>query len=235
MARAVGIDLGTTNSVVSVLEAGEPVVIPNAEGPEPPRRWSGSPRTARSLVGEVAKRQAITNPDRTVRSVKRHIGDKDVVDRRRRQEVDAAGDLRADPRQAQARRRGVPRRHGHSGRRHGAARTSTTRSARPPRRPARSPGSRCCGSSTSRRAAALAYGLDKRARPDDPRVRPRRRDVRRLAARDRRGRVRGQGHPRRHAAGRRRLGSARDRLDGQGVQEQPRRSTWRPTGWRCSA
>jgi molecular chaperone DnaK len=77
MARAVGIDLGTTNSVVSVLEAGEPVVIPNAEGSRTTPSVVGFAKNGEILVGEVAKRQAITNPDRTIRSVKRHMGSKD--------------------------------------------------------------------------------------------------------------------------------------------------------------
>ncbi|HEX9693906.1 MAG TPA: molecular chaperone DnaK [Actinomycetota bacterium] len=77
MPRAVGIDLGTTNSVVSVLEAGEPVVIPNAEGSRTTPSVVGISRNGEILVGEVAKRQAITNPDRTVRSVKREMGRKD--------------------------------------------------------------------------------------------------------------------------------------------------------------
>jgi molecular chaperone DnaK len=75
MPRAVGIDLGTTNSVVSVLEAGEPVVIPNAEGARTTPSVVGFSKNGEILVGEVAKRQAITNPDRTIRSVKRHMGD----------------------------------------------------------------------------------------------------------------------------------------------------------------
>ncbi|MBI3648502.1 MAG: molecular chaperone DnaK [Actinobacteria bacterium] len=79
MARAVGIDLGTTNSVVAILEAGEPVVIPNAEGSRTTPSVVGFSKNAEILVGEVAKRQAITNPDRTVRSVKRHMGSKDWV------------------------------------------------------------------------------------------------------------------------------------------------------------
>jgi molecular chaperone DnaK len=77
MARAVGIDLGTTNSVVSVLEAGEPAVVPNAEGSRTTPSVVGFSKSGEILVGEVAKRQAITNPDRTVRSVKRHMGSKD--------------------------------------------------------------------------------------------------------------------------------------------------------------
>jgi molecular chaperone DnaK len=80
MAKAVGIDLGTTNSVVSVLEAGEPVVIPNAEGGRTTPSIVGFSKTGEVLVGEVAKRQAITNPDRTIRSVKRHMGTNWTVD-----------------------------------------------------------------------------------------------------------------------------------------------------------
>ena len=74
MPKAVGIDLGTTNSVVSVLEAGEPTVIPNSEGGRTTPSIIGFSKGGEVLVGEVAKRQAITNPDRTLRSVKRHIG-----------------------------------------------------------------------------------------------------------------------------------------------------------------
>ncbi|MBK9179993.1 MAG: molecular chaperone DnaK [Acidimicrobiales bacterium] len=74
MPKAVGIDLGTTNSVVAVLEAGDPVVIPNAEGSRTTPSVVAFSKTGEVLVGEVAKRQAITNPDRTIRSVKRHMG-----------------------------------------------------------------------------------------------------------------------------------------------------------------
>src|SRR5437660_10475364 len=77
MPRAVGIDLGTTNSVVAVLEGGEPLVIPNAEGSRITPSVVGCSRRGEILVGEVAKRQAITNPDRTVRSIKRDMGRKD--------------------------------------------------------------------------------------------------------------------------------------------------------------
>ena len=80
MPKAVGIDLGTTNSVVSVLEGGEPVVIPNAEGARTTPSIVGFSKTGEVLVGEVAKRQAITNPDRTIRSVKRHIGENWSID-----------------------------------------------------------------------------------------------------------------------------------------------------------
>ena len=74
MAKAVGIALGPTNSVVPVLEAGEPVVIPNAEGARTTPSIVAFSKSGEVLVGEVAKRQAITNPDRTFRSVKREMG-----------------------------------------------------------------------------------------------------------------------------------------------------------------
>jgi molecular chaperone DnaK len=75
MAKAVGIDLGTTNSVVSVLEGGDPVVIPNSEGARTTPSVVAFSKSGEVLVGEVAKRQAITNPDRTFRSIKRHMGE----------------------------------------------------------------------------------------------------------------------------------------------------------------
>jgi molecular chaperone DnaK len=74
MARAVGIDLGTTNSVVSVLEGGEPTVIANAEGQRTTPSVVAFSKSGEVLVGEIAKRQAVTNVDRTISSVKRHMG-----------------------------------------------------------------------------------------------------------------------------------------------------------------
>jgi molecular chaperone DnaK len=85
MPKAVGIDLGTTNSVVAVLEAGDPVVIPNAEGSRTTPSVVAFSKGGEVLVGEVAKRQAITNPDRTIRSVKRHMGTSWKID------IDAKG------------------------------------------------------------------------------------------------------------------------------------------------
>jgi molecular chaperone DnaK len=75
MARAVGIDLGTTNSVIAVLEGGEPTVIPNAEGARTTPSVVAFAKNGEVLVGEVAKRQATTNVDRTIRSIKRHMGE----------------------------------------------------------------------------------------------------------------------------------------------------------------
>src|ERR1700716_907323 len=80
MSKAVGIDLGTTNSVVSSLEAGEPAVIPNSEGARTTPSVVAFSKSGEVLVGEVAKRQAITNPDRTIRSVKRHMGTNWTID-----------------------------------------------------------------------------------------------------------------------------------------------------------
>ena len=80
MARAVGIDLGTTNSVVSVLEGGEPVVIANAEGARTTPSVVAFAKNGEVLVGQSAKNQAVTNVDRTIRSVKRHMGEDWTVD-----------------------------------------------------------------------------------------------------------------------------------------------------------
>src|SRR6478609_1629503 len=77
MAKVIGIDLGTTNSVVAVMEAGEPTVIPNAEGSRlTPSVVAVNPKSGERMVGQVAKRQAITNPDNTIFSIKRFMGRK---------------------------------------------------------------------------------------------------------------------------------------------------------------
>jgi molecular chaperone DnaK len=77
MAKTVGIDLGTTNSVVAVMEGSQPVVIPNAEGSRTTPSVVAFTKTGERLVGQLAKRQAITNPDRTISSIKRHMGEGD--------------------------------------------------------------------------------------------------------------------------------------------------------------
>ncbi|MBR3953444.1 MAG: Hsp70 family protein, partial [Oscillospiraceae bacterium] len=74
MAKIIGIDLGTTNSCVAVMEAGEPVVIPNPEGARTTPSVVGFSKTGERVVGQAAKRQAVTNPERTVTSIKRHMG-----------------------------------------------------------------------------------------------------------------------------------------------------------------
>ena len=74
MGKIIGIDLGTTNSCVSVMEGGEPVVIANAEGSRTTPSVVAFSKDGERMVGQVAKRQAITNPDRTIASIKRHMG-----------------------------------------------------------------------------------------------------------------------------------------------------------------
>ena len=96
MSRAVGIDLGTTNSVVSVLEGGEPTVIANAEGGRTTPSVVAFSKAGEVLVGEIAKRQAVNNIDRTIASVKRHMGTDWTVaidDKK----YTAAGNLRPHP------------------------------------------------------------------------------------------------------------------------------------------
>ena len=77
MSKIIGIDLGTTNSVVAVMEGTQPVVIPNAEGSRTTPSVVAFTKTGERLVGQLAKRQAITNPDRTISSIKRHMGEGD--------------------------------------------------------------------------------------------------------------------------------------------------------------
>ena len=223
MARAVGIDLGTTNSVVAVLEAGEPVVIPNAEGSAHHavrRRVLEERRDA----GRARSPSGRPSPTRTARSVRssatwaRRTGRSS-----RRQGMDPAGGQRADPAQAQARRRGLPGRYRDPGRHHrprvlrrrAAPGHQGGRADRGPRGAAHH--------QRAHRGRARLRARQAGHRADGARLRPRRRHVRRLADGDRRRRVRGQGHPRRHASGRRRLGPADHRLPGQGVQERARR------------
>ncbi|MFL5360775.1 MAG: Hsp70 family protein, partial [Myxococcales bacterium] len=76
MAKVIGIDLGTTNSCVAVMEGGDPVVIPNSEGSRTTPSMVGFTESGERLVGQIAKRQAITNPEATVFAVKRLIGRK---------------------------------------------------------------------------------------------------------------------------------------------------------------
>ena len=234
MAKAVGIDLGTTNSVVSVLEAGEPVVIPNAEGGGRRPRSSGFSKTGEVLVGEVAKRQAITNPDRTIRSVKRHMGTSWTVDIDGKdytaQEIsarilsklkrDAEAYLGDTVTQAVIT---VPAYFDD-------AQRTATKEAGADRRPR--------GPAHHQRADGRRTGLRARQgghRPHRPGLRPRRRDLRRLRPRDRRGRLRGEVDLGQHQARRRRLGRRGHRLAGDRVQEHRGRRPVRTTRWPCSA
>ena len=170
--KIIGIDLGTTNSVVAVMEGGDPVVIPNAEGGRTTPSVVAFTKDGERLVGQVAKRQAVTNPKQTIFSIKRFMGRRlneipeeikrvpyKVVERPqrprggrdRRQDVHPARDLRDDPAEDEADGGGLPRHHGRPRRSSPCPRTSTTPSGRPPRTPARSPASTCSASSTSPR------------------------------------------------------------------------------------
>ena len=160
MARAVGIDLGTTNSVVAVLSGGEPEVIANSEGSRTTPSVVAFAKNGEVLVGEVAKRQAVTNVDRTIRSVKRHMGDPNW-------KVDIDGKS-YNPQEISARVLQKLKRDAESylgetspTRSSPSRRTSTTPSARPPRRPAQIAGMNVLRIVNEPTAAALAYGLDK--------------------------------------------------------------------------
>ena len=208
MARAVGIDLGTTNSVVAFSRAASPPSSPTPRGRGPRRRVVAFAKNGEVLVGEVAKRQAVTNVDRTIRSVKREIGHR-LEGQDRRQGLHAAADQRLHPAEAQAGRRGLPRRdgdrrgHHRAGllRRRAAAGHQGGRRDRRPERPAHH-------QRAHRGRAGLRPGQGRQG-ADDPGLRPRRRHLRRVPARDRRRRRRGQGDQRRQPPRRRRLGPAR--------------------------
>ena len=129
MAKTIGIDLGTTNSVVAVMEAGEPKVIPNEEGSRTTPSVVAFTKTGERLVGQVAKRQSITNPENTIYSIKRFMGRRyeevteelkmvpfkvepegdHVVIVAQGQEVHAAADLRHDSAKAEEGSRRLPR------------------------------------------------------------------------------------------------------------------------------
>ena len=111
MSKIIGIDLGTTNSCVAVMEGGEPVVIANSEGARTTPSVVGFTKTGDRLVGQVAKRQAITNPERTIASIKRHMGSDYKVN------IDGKaytppGDQRDHSAKAEERRRELPGRQG---------------------------------------------------------------------------------------------------------------------------
>ena len=151
MSKIIGIDLGTTNSVVAVMEGGEPTVITNPEGNRLTPSIVAFTKAGERLVGQVAKRQAVTNPENTIFSIKRFMGRKfdevneemkmvpfrvvRAVERRRahlggRQGVLAAGNLRDDSAEAEAGGRGISRPAGDRRPSSPCRRTSTTRSGR---------------------------------------------------------------------------------------------------------
>ena len=255
MAKTIGIDLGTTNSCMAVLEGSEPTVIPNAEGGRTTPSVVAFGRDGQRLVGAPAKRQQVTNPaehdllDQAVHGpqVRRGLGGdedrplrgREGPERRRPRQgrgegVRTAGDLGDDPPEAQGRRRGVPRRAGDGRGRHrsrvlqqrAAGGDEGRRQDRRAQRPAHH--------QRADRGGARVRARQGRRRAHDPRLRPRRRDVRRLRPRARRGRLPRQGDERRQPPRRRQLRQGDRRLDDRGVQARPGHRPRRRTRWRSS-
>jgi hypothetical protein len=242
MAKVIGIDLGTTNSVVAVMEGGDPVVIPNAEGGRTTPSVVAFTKDGERLVGQVANaRRSRTRRTRSSRSsgswaarearstARRRLVPYEVDGRtgprrgtraERGQDVHAAGDLRDDPAEDEADGGGLPGQRGDAGGDHGAG--VLQRRAAPGdegRRQDRGSG----GAAHHQRADGGGAGL----RPgqeegrEDRGLRPGRRHVRHLDPGAGRRRLRGEGDERRHAPGRRRLRPEDHRLAGRGVQEGP--------------
>ena len=161
MSKVIGIDLGTTNSVVAVMEGGEPTVITNTEGSRLTPSVVGFSKTGERLVGQLAKRQAVSNPENTISSIKRHMGENYTVDIQGKkytpQEISAMilQKLKEDAESylgEKSRRLSSPFRH-----------TSTTASARLRKMLARSPASTFSVSSTNRRQLPSLTALIKAA------------------------------------------------------------------------
>ena len=251
MAKVIGIDLGTTNSCVAVMDGKTPKVIENSEGGRTTPSIVAFTSDGERLVGQPAKRQAVTNPQRTIFAVKRLIGRRfedptvkedqklvpyKIVQRRqwrrlgrgRRQEILPLADLRLHPAEDEGDRRGLSRREGREGGHHRPG--LFQRRAAPGhqgRRQDRRPRSAPHHQRADRGGARLRHGQE--GRQDHRGLRPRRRHLRHLHPRDRRRRVRGEVDERRHFPRRRRLRHApRPLLRGR-VQEGPgHRSPERP-------
>ena len=255
MAKTIGIDLGTTNSCMAVLEGGEPTVIPNAEGGRTTPSVVGFTKDGQRLVGAPARRQQVTNPQNTIFSIKRFMGRKfDEVSEEMTivpyevvkgpnddVRVKAGGKEYAPPeisamilQKLKADAEAYPRRDGHR-RGHHRPRVLQQRAARGDegRRQDRRP-QRPAHHQRADRGRARVRPRQGGRRPDDPRLRPRRRHVRRVGARARRGRLRGQVDERRQPPRRRQLRQGGRRLDGRRVQARPGHRPRAPTRWRCS-
>ena len=257
--KVIGIDLGTTNSVVAVMEGGDPVVIPNAEGGRTTPSVVGFTKDGERLVGQIAKRQAVTNPKNTVFSIKRFMGrriDEVQEEIKRVPYKVVAGPNDVATVEVQGKRYTPPEISamilqkmkqtaedylGHTvdeGGRH-RARVLQRRAApgdegrRQDRRPRRAAHHQRADGGRARLRPRQEEGREGR------RLRPRRRHVRHLGSRAVRRRrlapVRGEVHQRRHAPWRRRLRPARDRLARRRVQARPGASTSRRIRWRSSA
>ena len=215
MSKVIGIDLGTTNSVVAVLEGGDPKVIANSEGGRTTPSVVAFSKEGERLVGQVAKRQAVTNPENTIFSIKRFMGRKyaEVSEEQKMvpykvveasngdARIDASGkpllparDLRDDPAEAQAGGRGLPRREGDEGGHHGSRLLQRLAA---PGHEGRRPDRRARGAAHRQRADRGRAGVRPRQEEgrDDRRLRLRRRHLRHLDARGR-ARVSSRSSPR---------------------------------------
>ena len=242
MSKIIGIDLGTTNSCVAVMEGGDPVVIPNAEGNRTTPSVVAFSKTGERLVGQVAKRQAITNPSNTVFSIKRFMGRKsaEVTEemkmvpfkvvcgaQRRRPRLTAGGKEYSPPEiSAMILKKLKEAAEAYLGEKVTRAVITVPAYFNDSQRQATKDAGQIAGL-TVERHRQRADGRRARLRPrqeerrDDRRLRLRRRHVRHLDPRGRRRRRRGQVHQRRHAPRRRRHRPADHRLDPRRVQERP--------------
>ena len=234
MAKAIGIDLGTTNSVVAVMEGGKPTVIINSEGSRLTPSVVAFTKTGERLVGQIAKRQAVLNPENTIYSAKRFIGrrysevavgdqERSLQSRRRPerrralryhgQAICARRDFRAGAAQARRRRGKISRR---EGQRRGDHRAGLFQRRAAPGDQRRRQDRRPQRAAHHQRADGGGARLRPRQKEErnDPGVRSRRRHVRRLDPRRRRRRLRSPLDLGRYAPGRRRFRQAAGGLDG---------------------
>ena len=254
--KIIGIDLGTTNSVVAVMEGGDPVVIPNAEGGRTTPSVVAFTKDGERLVGQVAKRQAVTNPKRTIFSIKRFMGRRlnEIVEETKRVPYEvvegpnglaAVEDRRQDgtrPPEISAMILQKMKQTAEDYLGHPVDKAVITVPAyfNDAQRQATKDAGKIAGLDVQRiinepTAAALAYGLDKKKEEKVAvfDLGGGTYDISR--ARARRGRLRGEEHQRRHPPGRRRLRPAPDRLAGHRVQEGPGHRPLQGRRWRSSA
>ena len=247
MAKTIGIDLGTTNSCVAVMEGGEPTVLENAEGNRTTPSVVAFTDTGERLVGTAAKRQAVLNPENTIFSIKRFMGRKisevseesKIVPYEIEGGTDGAVRVKAQGKEyspqeisAMILQKLKSDAEAKLGDTVDSAVITVPAYFNDDQRQATKDAGKIAGLEVKRiinepTAAALAYGLDKEAsaRRDRPRVRLRRRHLRRVGAGDRRRRLRGEVDRRRQPSGRRQLGQVDRRSPHRRVQQATRAST----------
>ena len=253
--KVIGIDLGTTNSVVAVMEGGQPTVIVNQEGARTTPSVVAFAKDGERLVGQVAKRQAVTNPENTVFSIKRFMGRKfdEVTERERRAcpykvvrapngdaWVEARGKKYSPPEiSAMVLQKLKQAAEDYLGEKVTDAVITVPAYFNDAQRQATKDAGKIAGlERAAHHQRADRGGARLRPRQEEGRndrgLRLRRRHLRHLGARSRRGRRRGEGDQRRHAPRRRRSRPSHHRLDRRRVQEERRHRPVARTGWRCS-